>query len=436
MRSPGKRPPPPDQVTIERVGAEGDGVGRLPDGTPVYVPFTLPGETVAAEPVRARGDGWLAHLASIDCPSEARVRAPCTFFGRCGGCVLQHWRDADYAGWKRGLLEAALRRAGYGGGGAPPVTLVRGLPGERRRLDFAVRRDRGRTIIGLHAAGSAEVVDLTECLVLHPDLMALIGPLRNLLRGMAAIRREASVVINLVASGPDILLRTDSGLSLDDRNALIGFARAHAVPRVSWSLGNDVPEPVCLFRPPAALMSGVEVRPPPGVFLQATAEGEAAIIAAVLAGLPSRLPPRARIAELYAGCGTLTFALAAQARVSAWEGDAASVAALKDAVNRAGQGGRIEAAQRDLARQPLSAKDLSGFTAVVLDPPHAGAAAQIGHVAASGVPVVIYAGCNPATLSRDAATLRADGYGLMAATAIDQFVWSARLEAVCVFRKG
>src|SRR5208337_717197 len=183
----------------------------------------------------------------------------------------------------------------------------------------------------------------------------------------------------------------------------------------------------------------IAVRPPPGAFLQATEAGEHAIIDAVLRGLPARLPGRPRIAELYAGSGTLTFALAAahaaQLRVAAWEGDAASVAALQQAINQAGLSGRIQATQRDLTRQPLAAKELSGFAAIVLDPPNAGAAVQIAQIAAAGVPTVVYVSCNPATLGRDARRLREAGYTLGDATAIDQFLWSARLESVCVFRR-
>ena len=123
-------------------------------------------------------------------------------------------------------------------------------------------------------------------------------------------------------------------------------------------------------------------------------------------------------------------------RVAAFEGDAASVAALKQAINQGGLAGRIEVAQRDLARQPLSAKELVAFAGVVLDPPHAGAAAQIGQIAAAGVPVVVYVNCNPATLGRDAKVLRGAGYRLDHASAIDQFLWSARLESVCIFRRG
>jgi 23S rRNA (uracil1939-C5)-methyltransferase len=178
--------------------------------------------------------------------------------------------------------------------------------------------------------------------------------------------------------------------------------------------------------------AGVAMAPPPGAFLQASASGERAIVAAVLAALPAK----GRIAELYAGCGTLTFALSNRARVAAWEGDAASASALRAAANRAGLAGRIEVVQRDLARQPLQARELSGFAAVVLDPPLAGAAAQTAQIAAARPPVVIYVSCNPATLSRDARLLRQANYHLKAATPIDQFLWSARLESVCVFTAG
>jgi 23S rRNA (uracil1939-C5)-methyltransferase len=434
MRSPSRKPPPPAAVVIERVGVEGDGVGHLSDGTAVYVPRALPRERVLVEPVRSRGDGWLAHLAAIEQSDSARVAPPCQHFGLCGGCVLQHWRDAEYSAWKQALLEHALIRSGFPS--LPPISLLRGLPGERRRLDFAVRRAQGRVILGLHTAGSPEVVDLSDCLVLHPVLMALIPELRTLLAGLGTIRREGSAIANLLDAGPDLLLRTDAPLSTDDRSALTAFARAHGLARLSWAMGKDTPETICQFRPAATALSGVEVRPPPGAFLQATEAGEAAIVAAVRAGLPDKLPARARIAELYAGCGTLSFALAPQARISAYEGDAATFGALQDAANRAGLAGRVDPVRRDLARQPLSAKELAPFTVVVLDPPHAGAAAQISQIAASTIRTVIYVSCNPATLGRDAMVLRDAGYGLTAATAIDQFLWSARLESVCVFRKA
>ena len=141
------------------------------------------------------------------------------------------------------------------------------------------------------------------------------------------------------------------------------------------------------------------------------------------------------MAELYAGCGTLTFALAPHMRVAAFEGDLPAFNALRQATNSAGLAGRVETTRRDLARQPLSAKELSAFAVAVLDPPHNGALEQIGQIAASGIGRVIYVSCNPAALARDAKLLNAAGYRLVSATPIDQFLWSARLESVCVFSR-
>lgn len=296
-------------------------------------------------------------------------------------------------------------------------------------MDLALRRTGAGVIVGLHRARSAEVVDISVCEVLDPALAALIAPLRRMVAEVSGLRRQGSAVVNLLDSGTDLLLRTDAPLKLPDRLALTAFARAHGLPRVSWAPRDDAPEPVCILRPPVVTLSGVAVAPPPGAFLQASAAGEAAIVAAVLAGLPAPMPPRARIAELYAGCGTLTFALARHARVCAWEGDSATLAALGAAARQAGLA--IEARQRDLARQPVT--ELAGFAAAVLDPPHAGAPAQVAAIAAARVPCVVYVSCNPAALARDARSLAAGGYRLTGVTPIDQFLWSARVESVAVF---
>jgi 23S rRNA (uracil1939-C5)-methyltransferase len=420
-------------VQIERVGVEGDGIAHLGDGSPIYVPLTLPREAVLARPIRPRGEGWLAEAGAIETASPGRAAPPCGHFGRCGGCALQHWADEPYRHWKASLVATALRHAGY----TPPDPLPfrHGLPGERRRLDFAVRRFGRKIVLGLHSAGSADVEDLTGCLVLHPALHALLAPLRTLFVGLSALRKEASVIVNLLDAGPDLLLRTDSALTLEDRTALTQFATANGLPRVAWAGKAGEPETIAMLRPPVTALSGIAVRPPPGAFLQATEAGERAIIAAVLAGLPRKLTGRARIAELYAGCGTLSFTLAQHARVTAWEGDAAAVAALRQAVNQGGLSGRVEPVHRDLARQPISAKELGAFAAVVLDPPHAGAQGQIGQIAASGIKTVIYVSCNPAALGRDARSLHVAGYCLDGVTAIDQFLWSARVESVVVFRR-
>jgi 23S rRNA (uracil1939-C5)-methyltransferase len=294
-------------LRIDRIGADGDGIGVTADGTACYVPFTLPGETVQA---RINGDRGV--IETLITASPARMAPSCTHFGSCGGCALQHWRAPDYGAWKSGLLAAALRRAGYAD--VPLAPLVPTQPGTRRRVDLAVRRTGRHLALGLHRGRAAEVVEITVCTVLHPALVRLLAPLRAVLAGLGGLRREGSAVLNLLETGPDLLLVTDAALTTQDRTALTTFARAHGLPRISWKGRGAGMEPVCLLGPAAITLSGIPVAPPPGAFLQATPDSEAAIIAATLAGLPERLPAKARIAELYAGCGTLTFPLAQRAR--------------------------------------------------------------------------------------------------------------------------
>ncbi len=444
-----------ETVTIGQVGAEGDGIASADDGARLYVPNTLPGEIAQVARLRRQGNGWLAQSVAIESASRARIAPRCVHFGECGGCVLQHWQDAEYLAWKTALLSSALRRAGYADPSVDPIVVT--PPYSRRRMDLAASRTPDGVVVGLHrrtttspakqARSSREAArvrgqppqaglcDLTECHVLHPRLFDLVSPLRALLAGLQAVRRDTSIIANLLSEGVDLLLRTDAALTPSDRSMLVTFARTQHLLRISWATMHGEPEPIVILQPPHFSLSGVPVEPPPGAFLQASAEGEAAIVQAVVGGLPDKLPARARVVELYAGCGTLTFALSQRARVTACEGDNAAVSALRQAANRAGLAGRIAAAQRDLARQPVSAAELAGFAAVVLDPPYAGAAAQMGQIATAKPPRVIYVSCNPAVLARDARMLRDAGYALLRATPVDQFLWSARLESVCVFQR-
>ncbi len=417
-------------MRVSRLGVDGDGLAELDSGAPLYVPLTLPGELVLARPTAPRGEGWAAIATELLEPSPARVRPPCRHFGVCGGCAVQHWADPHYAAWKANLVAGTLRRAGFAD--AAPA-LSRTAPRARRRMDFALRRRQGAVTVGLHAARSDNLVDLQACEVLHPTLWALVPPLRTMLRSLGALRRTGSAIVNLLDSGPDLLLRLDGTPDTADRVRLAAFAEAHRLPRVTCAPLRGGMETAAQLRPATTDLRGVTLAPPPGAFLQASQAGEDAIVDAVLAGLPDRMPARARIVELFAGIGTLSLALARHARIAAYEGDRLAVDCLTAAANGAGLSGRLVATARDLARQPLASKEMQGAAAIVLDPPFAGAAAQMQQVAASGVARVVYVSCNPAALARDARVLGAAGYRLLRSTAIDQFLWSARVEGVAVF---
>ncbi len=415
-------------LAIARMGSAGDGVADQPSG-PLHIPRSLPGETVEIGRMTVAGRSRRAALDAVVVPSPDRVEAPCPHFARCGGCSLQHWRDDAYAAWKRGLVVSALAEAGFDT--ATVGALARTPPHARRRMDFAVERIQGGVLLGLHEGHSKTIVDVDTCVVLHPALLALVAPLRSLLSSLAALRRTGSILVNLLDSGPDLLIRTDGPLATPDRAKLAAFASAHGVDRIAWALGDGPPENAALLAMPHVTFAGKRVEPPPGAFLQASAEGQAAIVAAVLDGLPGKLTQKSRAIELYAGCGTISFPMAERLRVVAFEGDAPSAAAVRRALS----GTRVEITTRDLVRQPLTAKELSGAAAIVLDPPYAGAAMQMPAVAASGVARVIIVSCNPQALAKDAAVLGKSGYRLLAATPIDQFLWSAHVESVAVFGK-
>jgi 23S rRNA (uracil1939-C5)-methyltransferase len=421
------------RTRIAGIGSDGDGIGRLADGRPLYLPYTLPGETVEARPLARRGGGLAGIAETILEASAERVDPPCPHFGQCGGCTLQHWDRAALDRWKAAELGQALVQAGYGDTTLQP--LVRSQPATRRRVDLAIRKQAGIVALGFHMHRSDEIVPIETCLVAAPPIVALLAPLRALVPRLQAIKRDASCAINLLDTGPDILLRTDGELAPSDRRLLAALAAEHAVPRIAWARGDGEIELAAQLGPVSVSFAGVAVAPPPGAFLQATPEGAAAIAAAVVAGLPAGLRPKDRIVELHAGCGTLTFAIAAHARVMAYEGDAGAVSALERAAGQAGLHGTILIHRRDLNRQPLGEAELRDAAAIVLDPPFAGALTQVEAIAASPATHVIYVSCNPAALARDAGVLHAAGFALTVATPIDQFLWSSRLESVCVFTR-
>lgn len=413
-------------MTIDALGMAGDGIAQDPFGETLHVPRSLPGEHV-----RVRLDpGGRAHPIAIGQKSPQRTQPPCPQFDEfCGGCALQHLEDGAYAAWKHRLVTQALERAGFPAKNI--VQLVRTPPHARRRMDFAIRRREGGVLLGLHQVHTTQIVDLQDCKVLHPRLFALLPALRKTLSSLACLANAGSVIANLLDSGPDLLIRTDRALTAIDRIKLAAFAAAYDIPRIAWAQGDGATETAAQSASPYVVFAGHRVEPPPGAFLQASAEGETAIIAAVLAALPPKLTAKSRAVELYAGLGTISFPLAAHLRVQAFEGDMPAAAAVR----RAQSGSRVEMTPRDLARQPLTVKELSGAAMIILDPPYAGATLQMPAIAASGVPRIVYVSCNPAALTKDAAHLARAGYTLNSAVPIDQFLWSSHVECVATFQK-
>ena len=403
------------RVTIDRLGHLGDGIAMTPDG-PLFVANALPDEVV-----EGTLDGDQLTDIRIVTPSPDRVRPPCAHARTCGGCQVQHGSDAFVENWKRQVVLAALQGQGLT---APFRATVTSPPSTRRRATLAARKTKGGALLGFHARSSGQLVAVPGCKLLHPDLIAAFAGLEAIARIGGSRSAEVSLTVTQSPNGVDVVVAggkpTDSAMRLD----LARIAEAHRFSRLTWD-----DETVALRDHPVQRIGRATVVPPPGAFLQATADGERAL----LAGIRDALGPQLRIVDLFAGVGTFSLPLAEAAEVCAVEGDRAMTAALDKAVRQTEGLRKITVETRDLFRRPLEPDEFKGVTGVVIDPPRAGAEQQTERLARSGVRVIAAVSCNPVTFARDAKLLVQGGYRLDWVQLVDQFRWSTHVELVARF---
>ncbi|PAX08435.1 class I SAM-dependent RNA methyltransferase [Sphingomonas lenta] len=385
---------------IVRVAARGDGVAE--DGR--HVPFAAPGDTLTDA-------GELV-------PGPHHQQPPCRHFPECGGCQLQHLDDEAYAAFVQDRVTSALDAQGLT---APVRPALLSPPNTRRRA--TLHFDKG--LLGFAAEKSHAIVDMRECHILAPELLALVAPLRSLLQRLRP-KRRADVHLTLTDQGPEVLVTGFAPGGLAAHEAITAFAQTHGVARFALDDGMG-PETRWEPEPVTVTFAGTPVPFPPHGFLQATQEGEAALVAAVR----EAVGPARAVADLFAGLGT--FALTLPAKVYAAEGARDAALALKSAANARQRPVFVE--HRDLYRRPLTATELDRFDAVVLDPPRAGAREQAAALAACKVGAIAYVSCNPSSLARDAKTLTDGGWRIDWVQPVGQFRWSTHVELAARFSR-
>lgn len=398
-----------ETVIISRLGHKGDGIAP----GPVFVPRALPGETVQG--VVENGRMAAPRILS---PVAERVRPPCRHTKTCGGCILQHASDDFVSRWKAGIVKEALAAQGLS---AAMRSVVTSPPASRRRAVLAARRMKKGVRVGFHGLRSEEISEIHDCRLIHPELRAALPLVGELTRIGATRKAVLSVTLTLVDGGVDVAV--SGGKPLDDAliTELVECARGTGAVRLVWD-----GEVLASFSPARVRFGRAWVTLPPGAFLQATEEGEAALVASVreaVAGARS-------IADLFAGAGTFSLPLAETASVHAVEGNAALVRALDAGWRGADRLKQVSVEARDLFRRPLQPDELARFDAVVLDPPRAGAEAQIRAIAASRVARTALVSCNPVTFVRDARILSEAGFAIEWFDVVDQFRWSPHIEMV------
>lgn len=412
-------PPTPQEriLAVSAIGARGDATAEGEDG-PIYAPFALPGERI-----RARVTGHRAELLEVLEPSPQRQDAACRHFGRCGGCQLQHWREDAYLAWKRDQVRDALAKRGFGGVEVDPVIPAWGEG--RRRAGFHAARQGGQVRLGFIERGGARLTPISQCPVLAPALetMALkLGPLADLVLPQ---RGEITLLCLLTDAGIDVAVKGAGRADLLKREALERLsALAHELQLARLSIDG---EPIITRAKPTLRMGRAVVTPPPGAFLQATAQGEAELARLALEALTGA----ARVIDLFSGIGTFALRAAEQAEVLAVEADDEMLAALKAAADGAGGAlKQVSTLRRDLLRTPLSSLEMKKFDGAVIDPPRSGARLQAEQIARAPVRKLAYVSCDPASFARDIKVLIEHGFTITRVTPVDQFRWSPHIELV------
>ena len=429
-------------VTIEQVGARGDGIAHVqaPDGKSVlvYVDCVLPGDEVRVALRQKRGDGYGAEVIEELKRSPAFNPPRCSHFKECGGCALQHMNDDDYRAWKHDKARTAVLRAGIDPEDADDLIADVEIspPASRRRAGFSVHVGAAGVFVGFHGRFSHTVLNVPDCVVLRPELMAFREAFVTFLSSCPPdqARDIKEVFVTHADNGLDVLIHATADPDLDMRQDLAEFADSQNIARLSWKVGDRPDEPVAARHTPTVGFENVDVPIAPGGFLQATREGEQSLVTALKAALADIAPKQ--VADLFCGVGSFTFALALSGKrrsVTAVESDPRAVELLQYAVGQSGS--PIKVVKRDLFRQPLTATELAGFDLVVFDPPRAGALAQCEELAIGGPEWVLAVSCNPATFTRDMRVLRNGGYEIQKIVPVDQFLWSSHLELFAVLRR-
>ena len=400
------------EYTINRLGHQGDGIA---DG-PVYAPRTLPGEVVSGVL-----DGTQLNDIRIVTPSSDRVQPPCRHYKACGGCQLQHASDSFVEGFKLDVVRTALAAKQIETDLRPIVT----SPAQsRRRATLAVRRTKKGAMAGFHGRASDVIVEIPDCRLLDPVLIAGIPVAEALATQVGSRKGVLTMAITVSDIGLDISVTGGKMLDGPLQLMLAQLTEQHGLARLAWD--GDV---IAMKAPATQTFGAAKVVPPPGSFLQPTKEGEAAL----LAGIFEITAGAKRIADLFAGCGTFSLPLAKDAEIYAVEGNADMTEALDHGWRMAQGLKQVTTEARDLYRRPMMPDELAKMDAVLIDPPRAGAEAQVAEIVQAQVPVVAYVSCNPVSFARDASLLVSGGYKLNWVQVVDQFRWSAHTELVASF---
>jgi len=378
----------------------------------------------------------MTRLAEYHFPTESLVTPPCPHFDECGACQLQHLTPDFYQTWKisevkKLLIENNISPETW----LPPVFIGAGT---RRRVAISAQRDGDDLVMGFHRYHEHSIAPVASCLLLTPTLDKIYKRLPDVLtqllpRGVqidVLLQEADGHAVDCVISG---LTEMDGArLGAKQTNLVARLAEHCEIRRVSFKNGEHTqPIPQIQLDKITKTSGALTVEISPGAFLQPSNEGEVALSDAVIRAL-GKLTKRDKVIDLFSGCGTFAGRILEKCSVHAIEADFGMSHSLKEAAKGHA---RFTAEARDLYKEPVSVREMKDITAVVFDPPRAGAKEQCQRLAKTDIPLLVSVSCNPTTFARDAKILMAGGYQLKSLQLFDQFIYTTHIELVGVFTR-
>jgi 23S rRNA (uracil1939-C5)-methyltransferase len=424
-------------ATIVDLTHDGEGVADI-DGRRVFVPDALPGERVEIALHKRRRKLVEASLVRVLEPSPDRVHPECEYFGRCGGCALQHLAHPAQITFKQGVVAQALARIGRTEPEEwlPPVASPPWGYRRRARLGAKYVAGKERVLVGFRERAGPYLTDMRHCPVLAPPLDGLLGELADLIAG-TSIRERLPQIEAAVADGVTALvLRVLEPPSAADQQAFLAFGARHGIDIYLQPGGPGTIAPLGEARTLSYKLEafGLTLQFLPTDFVQVNAAINAELVAT--AARLAAIEPTDRVLDLYCGLGNFSLPLAQRAgSLLGVEGEAGLVArAVRNAaLNNIGNTRFVTA---DLSKTDWSFYR-EPWDIVVLDPPRTGAEAPIAELKRSDPRRIVYVSCHPATLARDAQVLVHErGYKLKVARVFDMFPHTHHIEALAVFERA
>ncbi|MDC0093602.1 RsmD family RNA methyltransferase [Alphaproteobacteria bacterium] len=429
----------PKILSINHIGSRGEGVAKLftefdykEQDYNFFIPFSLPNELILAKPNYFSAEGVRAELLELKQPSSERVEPKCKHFFKCGGCILQHWNFKSYSNWK---INKVFSQINILSSSVEIKEMLTSSLKNRRHAKFIAKKTKSDTIIGFNEYKSHFISEIDECIILHEVLIKTLKEIKSPIDKLLKVGQTINIHANVLDHGVDLLI---DGIDNVPYNQLIKFneymmkTNVIRLNRSKLKQSNDL-----LFVKENTNLSNhtysSTIFPPPGSFLQATVDGENAIIETVIKGL-EKINKKKLVCELFSGCGTITLPLLSRGfKINAFEIDTESVEAINFASKKQGYGNKVDSQSRNLKNNPLTSEELNKFNAIIIDPPRSGAKSQFLNIAHSKVPIVISISCNINTFVRDAKLLIENNYKLKWVQPIDQFLFTHHVEIVGLF---